>query len=51
MIALGIILLVLGYFMGIGILSTLGVVLLVVGIILMLLGTTEYAVGGRRHWF
>lgn len=51
MIVLGVILLVLGYVMGISILYTLGIVLLVVGIVLILLGSIGHPVGGRRYWY
>jgi hypothetical protein len=51
MIALGIILLILGFVFGISILWTIGVILLVVGVILFLLGRTGHAVGGRSHWY
>lgn len=51
MIILGLILLLLGVALGIGILYTLGVVLLIVGIVLMLLGSTNRAIGGRRHYY
>jgi Family of unknown function (DUF6131) len=51
MIVLGIILLVVGYFLHISILTTVGIILLVVGAVLMLLGRTGRAVGGRNHWF
>jgi len=50
-IILGIILLVLGYVLGIGILTTLGIILVVVGAILAILGATGRAVGGRKYWF
>lgn len=51
MIVLGIILLLIGLLADIGILVTLGVILAVVGAILVLLGTTGRAVGGRNHWY
>ena len=51
MIILGIILLVLGYVLGIGILTTLGIILVVVGAILAILGATGRAAGGRKYWF
>jgi len=47
MIVLGIILLAVGLLTDIGILTTLGVILAVVGAILALIGTTGRAVGGR----
>lgn len=51
MIILGIVLLLIGYFAGIPILTTLGVILLVVGVVLFLLGSTGRAVGGRAHYW
>lgn len=51
MIVLGLILLLVGILADIGILVTLGVILAVVGAVLVLLGTTGRAVGGRNHWF
>jgi hypothetical protein len=50
-IILGIILLVLGYLLGISILTTLGIILVVIGAILAILGATGRAVGGRKYWF
>lgn len=51
MIILGAILLIIGFVAGIPILWTIGLIVLVVGLILMLLGSTGRAVGGRRHYF
>jgi hypothetical protein len=51
MISLGIILLILGFLLDIGILWTLGIILLVIGVILFILGALGNAVGGRRHWY
>ena len=51
MIILGLIALIIGFVVGIPILWTIGVILLVVGLILALLGTTGRAVGGRRHYW
>lgn len=51
MIVLGIILLVVGFLLGIPILWTLGVILVVIGLILVVLGSVGHAVGGRRHYF
>jgi hypothetical protein len=51
MITLGVILLIIGLLTGIGILWTVGIVLLVVGLILLLLGTTGRKVGGRAHYW
>ena len=51
MIILGLILLILGFALGISILYTLGVILLLVGIVLYVLGATNRSVGGRRHYY
>ncbi|WP_433716044.1 DUF6131 family protein [Nocardia sp. CA-084685] len=51
MIVLGIILLVLGFIFNIPILWTIGIVVLVIGLVLLLLGSTGRAVGGRRHYY
>lgn len=51
MIILGIILLIVGFVAKIAILWTIGIVILVIGLILVLLGTLGHAVGGRRHYF
>ncbi|HEY3883158.1 MAG TPA: DUF6131 family protein [Trebonia sp.] len=51
MIILGIVLLIIGFVVKIAILWTIGIVVLVIGLILALLGATGRAVGGRRHYF
>jgi membrane-bound ClpP family serine protease len=49
-IVLGVILLVLGWLTGLSILYTLGVVLLIVGVVLFALGASGRPVGGRQ-WY
>jgi hypothetical protein len=51
MIILGIVLLVAGFLLKISILWTFGILLLVVGALLAILGSTGRAIGGRRHYF
>ena len=51
MILLGLLLLVLGIVLGIGILYTLGLVLIVIGAVLWVLGSMQRGVGGRRHYW
>ncbi len=51
MIVLGAILLILGYVLHVGILSTIGIVLLVIGAVLWILGAVGRPVGGRKVWF
>jgi membrane-bound ClpP family serine protease len=48
---LGVVLLVIGWLTGISILTTIGIILLVVGAVLMLLGTMNRPVLGRRYWY
>lgn len=51
MIVLGIILLILGWLLGINILWTIGIILVVIAVILWILGSMGRAVGGRRHYW
>ncbi|WP_196808999.1 DUF6131 family protein [Conexibacter woesei] len=51
MIILGLILLLLGFALGIGILWTIGIVLIIIGAVLWVLGSTDRAVAGRRHYW
>jgi hypothetical protein len=51
MIVLGIVLLILGLLFGIGILTTIGIILVVLGAILWVLGSTGRSVAGRRYWY
>jgi hypothetical protein len=51
MIALGVLLLILGFLFAIGILYKIGVVLLVLGAVLWVLGSVGHPVGGRRYWY
>ncbi|MET7456547.1 DUF6131 family protein [Streptomyces sp. NPDC005574] len=51
MIALGVLLLILGFLFHIGILWTIGIILLVIGAVLWILGSVGHAVGGRRHYW
>jgi hypothetical protein len=50
-IALGVILLIVGFLLKISILWTIGIILLVIGAVLFLLGSVGHPVGGRRHFF
>ncbi len=51
MIVAGLVLLLLGLLLGVGILYTIGIILIIVGAVLWVLGSTNRAVGGRRHYF
>jgi hypothetical protein len=50
-IIFGLILLLIGFVTGIAILWTIGVIVLIIGLVLWALGATGRAVGGRRHYF
>ncbi len=51
MLILGLILLLIGFVANIGILWTIGLILIVIGAVLWVLGSTGRAVGGRRHYW
>ncbi len=51
MITLGIVLILIALLAKVAVLETLGIILLVVGAVLFLLGSTGRAVGGRRHYW
>jgi hypothetical protein len=51
LIILGAILLIIGFVTGISVLWTIGIVLLVVGLVLALLGGVGRPVAGRAHWY
>ncbi|MFG2759310.1 DUF6131 family protein [Streptomyces wuyuanensis] len=51
MIILGLILLIIGLVAGIGILWTIGIILVAIGALLWVLGALGHAVGGRRHYY
>ena len=51
MIILGLVLLLLGFLLKIQLLWIIGLILLVVGAVLYLLGSTGRAVGGRKHYW
>lgn len=51
MIAVGLILMLVGFVLGVPILWTVGIILAVIGAILLALGSTGRAVGGRRHYW
>jgi hypothetical protein len=50
-IALGVILLIVGFVAKISILWTIGIILVVIGLALVLLGMMGRAVGGRAHYY
>lgn len=51
MITLGVILLLIGIFAGIPLLTTLGAILAVVGVVLYILGAAGRAIGPRAHYW
>jgi hypothetical protein len=51
MIVFGLVLLIIGFVAKIAIVWSIGVIVLVVGLVLMLLGALGHAVGGRRHYY
>jgi hypothetical protein len=50
-IILGVALLLIGFLTGIPIVWSIGVVVLVVGLVFWLLGSMGHAVGGRNHYY
>ena len=51
MIALGVVLLVLGYLFMVPILWTLGLIAIVIGAVFWIVGSTGNYVMGRRYWY
>jgi hypothetical protein len=51
MIILGLVLLLLGLLTGIGLLWTLGIILVIVGLVLLVLGRSGRKIGGRAHYW
>lgn len=51
MIILGVILLILGYLVGIGLLKTIGMILLVVGLVLLVVPLAGGPTVGGRRWY
>jgi hypothetical protein len=51
MIVLGLILLIIGFIAKIAILWTIGIILVLVGLVMIVLGSMGRAVGGRRHYY
>jgi hypothetical protein len=47
----GLLLLLLGYFLHISILITIGIILLVIGAVLLIVGMAGHPVGGRSNWW
>lgn len=51
MISLGLLLLLIGFLLRIGVLWSLGVLFVLVGLVLWTLGALGHAIGGRRHYW
>ena len=51
MVVLGLILLIFGAVLKISILWSLGVIILIIGLVLWVLGAMGHAVGGRKHYY
>ena len=51
MVFVGLVLLLIGFLLKIAILWSLGVIVLVIGVVLMIAGALGHAVGGRKHYW
>lgn len=51
MIIFGLVLMIVGFLLGIPVLWSIGVLLLLIGLVLWILGSIGRAVGGRRHYY
>lgn len=51
MIILGVVLLLIGLLTGVGILTTIGIILLIVGAVLYVLGAAGRPLAGRKHYW
>ncbi|GAB2677676.1 DUF6131 family protein [Nocardia goodfellowii] len=51
MIVLGLVLLVVGWLLGIPLLTTAGIIVLIIGLVLLIAGSVGRPVGGRRHYY
>jgi hypothetical protein len=51
MVVFGLILLIIGFVLALKILWSIGMILLLVGLVLWAMGALGHAVGGRRHYY
>lgn len=51
MIIIGIVLLAIGFIAAVPILWTIGIIVLLIGLVFMIFGALGHAIGGRRHVF
>jgi hypothetical protein len=50
-VTFGVVLMVIGFLLGIPVLWSIGTLLLVIGLVFWILGSIGHAVGGRRHYY
>jgi len=50
-VVFGLVLMIIGFVLGIPVLWSIGVLLLLIGLVLWILGSIGHAVGGRRHYY
>jgi hypothetical protein len=51
MITFGVVLMLIGLLLGVPVLWSLGVILVVIGLVFWILGAAGHAIGGRRHYY
>lgn len=51
MVTFGVVLMIIGFLLGVPFLWSIGVLLLLIGLVLWILGSIGHAVGGRRHYY
>jgi hypothetical protein len=51
MILLGLVVMIIGLLVNVPVLWSLGVIVLIIGLVMWLLGALGHAVGGRRHYY
>jgi len=51
MLIVGLVLLLIGIFASIPILTTIGIILIIVGAVFWILGSVGRPIGGRRYWY
>jgi hypothetical protein len=50
-VTFGVVLMIIGFLLGVPFLWSIGVLLLLIGLVLWILGSIGHAVGGRRHYY
>ncbi|MGC2168879.1 MAG: DUF6131 family protein [Acidimicrobiales bacterium] len=51
MITFGVVLMLIGLLLGVPVLWSLGVILVIVGLVFWILGAAGHTIGGRRHYY